>query len=239
MDYLKNTLEEIVIQEVEDAFRTHPEICHCLQCKKDVTVFVLNNIKPRYIISTRGMLHESANKSDSSRVISEIRELIPEGIQRVNEHKRPNFDHNEEDANLLELMGKTKRFTMTAEYFRNYPFFIGEVRDSVSGKSLSDVTITLKVDGEVIEGWDGNWPNPYNTSEKSGCKFAFWPKPSLAENQEKITSIQSHFEIELNRDGYRDRIISFEILMESQHYIINFIRKDYTKDLEIVEMEKI
>ena len=31
---------------------------------------------------------------------------------------------------------------------------------------------------------------------------------------------------------------AFEIQMETQQYIINFIRKDYTKDMDIIELEK-
>ena len=208
MDCLKNTLEEIVIQEVEDAFKTHPEVCQCLQCKKDVTASLYSTISNRDTSSpqggcctnppTRPTPPASSRRSGS---------LYRRGMRRVNEHKRPNFEHDREEGSLLQLMGKTKRFTMTAEYYRNYPFFIGEVRDSATGDSLADVRITLLVDGVVIPGWDGNWPNPYTTSIKSGCKFAFWPKPGLSDNQERISSVPAKFEIKLEKDGYSDRTV--------------------------------
>jgi competence protein ComFB len=238
MDYLKNTLEEVIIKEVEDAFRANPSVCGCLQCRKDVTVFVLNNVKPRYIISTRGMLHESTNLEESGKVIDEIRGLIPEGMQRVSEHKRPNFDHMDDEGQLIDIIGKTERFTMTPDYHFNYPFFIGSVEDADSREKLSGVEVSLLVNNELVPGWDANWPNPYITSEKSGGKFAFWPRALGAPEPDKASNREFSFLLRLKLDGYAATEFPFQILMESQKYIINFIRQDYTKDLGVIRMQK-
>jgi competence protein ComFB len=235
MDYLKNTLEEIVVQKIEQAFPEYRDNCQCLQCRKDATVFILNNLKPRYIISTRGMLHEMNNTSERTKVEKEIEDLLPEALTRVNEHRRPNFEHGPDNGSLSETLGHTERFTMTDGYQFNFPFFIGEVCDA-DGKPLSNVQVTLLIDGQTAEGWDGNWPNPYETSEKSGGKFAFWPRPLPASRNDGDETREMAFATRLSTPGHEDRIIEFSISMESQKFIINFVRKDFTKDLGRIQM---
>lgn len=239
MEYLKNTLEEMVINKVEKAFQSaDDDICKCVQCRKDVTVYVLNNIKPRYIISTRGMLHEAANTKERSKIDEEIDILLPEGMDRVKDHKRPNFDHNDTESRLWDVVGKTERFTMTDYSNYNYPFFIGAVCDSENEELLSDVRVSLFVNGELAECWDGNWPNPYITSSKSGGKFAFWPRALKEEDPEAPLVKDFAFKVRLEHDAYQPKEIDFNIKMESQKYIINFVRKDYTKELGTVTLVK-
>lgn len=234
MDYLKNMLEDIVIEKVEKGFAEHPDICQSLQCKKDATVYILNSIKPRYIISTRGMLHEAANIEERQKIEAEIDALVPEALHRVNEHRRPNFDHSETGGNLKDILGKTERFTMTEGYHFNFPFFIGEVKSEKDQKPIDAVKVSLLLNDELLPGWDANWPNPYETSEKSAAKFAFWPAAREADNDTAISFKEMEFCITFEHKQYQTKEIKFTIKLESEKYIVNFVRKDYTKDLGAV-----
>lgn len=236
MDFLKNTLEEIVIKKVEQGFKDNPDICQSLQCKKDVAVLILNKIKPRYIISARGMLHQAANTAEQKRISKEIDSVLPSALKQVNEHRRPNFDHNKTSGNLMDSFGKKERFTMTDGFFINFPFFLGEVRDRTTDEIISDVKVSMSANEKILDGYDGNWPNPYETSDKSGGKFAFWPK-SIPTKNDPAHPENFDFKLIFESKKYKTKEISFSIELEPEKFTVNFVRTDYSKDMDIVALD--
>ena len=54
-----NTVEDIVITRVDEIFKTLDEegnkkFCTCNQCRLDVICYVLNRLRPHYIVSHKG-----------------------------------------------------------------------------------------------------------------------------------------------------------------------------------------
>ncbi len=232
MKQLKNTLEELVVDKVEAAFKNVDESKKNIQNMKDVVVYILNNIKPRYIISTRGMLHEATNSSAKQKIENEINGIMSEAVDQIIKNPRSIEENSEEKPlSLREIFGMTDRFSMTDYFSFNFPFFIGNVKNSKTDKPLSGIEAALYINGELAEEFDSCWPNPYITSDKSECKFAFWPKPLRADNDEAVTYKDMVFEIKFSGKGILPSTTEFTIKLESQKYTVNFVREDYTKEI--------
>jgi len=237
MKQLKNTLEELVVDKVEAAFKNVDESKTNIHNMKDVVVYILNNIKPRYIISTRGMLHEATNTSAKKKIEDEINGIMSEAIEQIINNPRPIEEGEVQPNSLREIFGMTDRFSMTEYYSFNFPFFIGNVKNSKTDGPLSGIEATLYINGELAEEFDSSWPNPYITSDKSECKFAFWPKPIKAENNEAITYKDMLFEIKFSGNSIMPSTTSFTIKLESQKYTVNFVREDYTKEIGTIALD--
>jgi len=52
---LRNTTEEEVKLYLERWFK-EADVCHCATCRLDVMALMLNNIKPKYVVTDKGAL---------------------------------------------------------------------------------------------------------------------------------------------------------------------------------------
>jgi len=55
--YFKNSLEEIVVEEVAAILKRAPDMCKCEKCFADICAVALNSLAPRYVTTAMGELH--------------------------------------------------------------------------------------------------------------------------------------------------------------------------------------
>ena len=55
--YFKNSLEEIVVEEVAAILKRAPDMCKCEKCFADICAVALNSLEPRYVTTAMGELH--------------------------------------------------------------------------------------------------------------------------------------------------------------------------------------
>jgi len=81
---IHNIMESIVLDTVNEIFEDKRkegfEMADCLQCRLDVACYVLNRIKPEYIISGRGLLHFEENYHELIQTKVDMVTLINAGI---------------------------------------------------------------------------------------------------------------------------------------------------------------
>ena len=46
---LKNYMEDLVLEKLDDVMAQYPFCCTCDQCKRDIATLALNHLQPRYI----------------------------------------------------------------------------------------------------------------------------------------------------------------------------------------------
>ena len=51
---LRNYMEEVVLQKLDQVLAQYPYCCKCDQCRRDIATLALNNLPPRYISSHKG-----------------------------------------------------------------------------------------------------------------------------------------------------------------------------------------
>lgn len=54
---LTNYMEGVVISYVDEALPQHPEFCGCPRCRLDVIAIALNDVKPKYVVTTKGLAY--------------------------------------------------------------------------------------------------------------------------------------------------------------------------------------
>lgn len=57
---LKNYMEEVVEDTLRDVI-DDLGICTCEQCKLDITALALNNLPPKYVVTTRGEVYSKVS----------------------------------------------------------------------------------------------------------------------------------------------------------------------------------
>lgn len=60
---LRNYTEEAVAMYMEKWFKD-VDCCHCDICKMDVTAIMLNNLKPKYVVTDKGALYAQLDDFD-------------------------------------------------------------------------------------------------------------------------------------------------------------------------------
>lgn len=51
---LKNFMEDLVLQRLDEVISSHTNICRCEKCRLDIAALALNFLPPRYIVTTQG-----------------------------------------------------------------------------------------------------------------------------------------------------------------------------------------
>lgn len=125
-----NLMEDIVIKTVDELFedksRVKPEISECLHCKMDVVCYVLNRIKPEYIISGRGLIHFEEDYHNKIQLEADIIAIASEGIKKITEIQRPYYSNTQKEDT------------------RNYPFISTSLQfseESLTESRLSRLTM--------------------------------------------------------------------------------------------------
>jgi competence protein ComFB len=189
---LHNTVEDLIISQVEDIFETlekggNPEkLCTCDQCRTDTACYVLNRIAPYYIVSNRGAArveHESIERQQRN---ADITALIWEGLKRVNHSQRPTVSHTAH--NVFAAACREPVF--------NIPTIVGRLFNGNNFSPLAGLKVELLRDGEMVTMRDSNWQNPYNLVTNTEGTFTFWPSPIPAPVPEEHKSFEYSIRVE-------------------------------------------
>lgn len=88
MDF-KNYMEIIVEQKLDEVLAQYPNVCKCDNCKLDIAVLALNNLKPRYISTDKGQLFTRIKEMDTQAEIEVIHQIAA-AVEKVSSH--PNHE---------------------------------------------------------------------------------------------------------------------------------------------------
>jgi len=199
---IRNAMEDAVKVMVEELFEREDRekslgYCTCDQCKLDVACYVLNRVKPEYIVSSRGLAYSEKEGLDKVQRQADLISLVKEGWGKVSHSPRPTSDH---------VVGKPINSGREGPVF-NFPTIMGRVFDGRTFAPLGEGVVRLLSDSAEADMVDPNWQNPFVLAGATGGTFIFWPGPvaaSLAGGERKFA-----FEIKVEIPG-------FEIL---SHYI--------------------
>ena len=95
---IRNLMEDAVLAAVGELFSLEEKdqrlgYCTCGQCRLDVACYVLNRIKPEYIVSSRGMAYSERDFQAKLQRQADIISLAKEGWALVTHRPRATYDH--------------------------------------------------------------------------------------------------------------------------------------------------
>lgn len=193
---IHNVSEDIVFSTVRTIFESikkegNPSgLCLCDQCRLDTICYTLNRIKPQYVVSNRGFTHMEQDWAERQQVGADIAAQVYKGLRLVNHNQRPIARHNETTSS-------GKALTEPAFYI---PTIIGRLFDGLTFAPLSDVTVELRSEGELVPMRNRNWQNPFTLIANTPGAYTFWPAPIPTE------AIDMH------------RIFEYSLKIESSQY---------------------
>lgn len=87
MEQLKNYMEYLVEEQLEEFLKMHPENCKCENCRIDIKAYALNKLPPHYVVSDKGYIY---NKIDEMRLQSriDVLKVIIEGSEVISKYPR-------------------------------------------------------------------------------------------------------------------------------------------------------
>lgn len=53
---LKNYMEILMWQHLDDVLTSHPGVCRCEKCRFDIAALTMNFLPPRYVVTDRGQM---------------------------------------------------------------------------------------------------------------------------------------------------------------------------------------
>jgi competence protein ComFB len=171
---IRNVMEDAVKVVVEELFEIEDRekrlgFCTCDQCKVDVACYVLNRVKPEYIVSSRGLAYSEKEGLDKVQRRADVISLVKEGWGKVSHSPRPTSDHVGRSADILQ-----------EGPIYNFPTIMGRVFDGRTFAPLGEGAVRLFAGGLESEMLDPNWQNPFVLAGATGGTFIFWPKPLAA-----------------------------------------------------------
>lgn len=209
---IHNIMEEQVVIRVNELYErikaqenTWLE-CDCENCRLDAYTYVLNRIKPRYVVSGRGITYNTTEIQSDRQLMADLDRLGIEGIRAVNSAKRPYHA-------TAKLNASGDWETMLPTY--TFPTFIGRVFDGTTFEPLKDAVVTLKTsEGISATMMDASWPNPCRTFEKNNGRYSFWvaPEASLKAGVEKDFG----FTVEIECEDYDPVVYTFTVPLTSK-----------------------
>jgi competence protein ComFB len=189
---IRNLMEDAVLSVVGELFeleeKGHPlGFCTCSQCRLDVACYVLNRIKPEYIVSSRGLAYSERNTLDRVQKRVDIISLAKEGWSLVDHRPRITTDH----------AFRPEREIPQGPAF-NLPTVMGRAFNGLNFEPLSAGALTLLINGAQAEMVDRNWQNPFVFAAATAGTFIFWPLPEHAQvaGEEKRFSCELRLEAE-------------------------------------------
>ncbi|MCX8058607.1 MAG: late competence development ComFB family protein [Spirochaetes bacterium] len=212
-------LAQVILSQIDEDYTKSPKFL------LDVVCYVLNRIKPNYIVSSRGLAHLEKAYEEDKQFIADIITLIYEAIENVSSRRDTDFDDNTVSWDIS--------LTITKDFYFNFPQIIGKVYDSNSFDLIYDAKISLfDEDGKLVQMANNLWPNPYLISKSTPGIFTFWPKSVIAKKEEENKIKKFTFKIVCEHKDYlkEEKILSIE--KKSEQTILDYIRKG-----DIIEIE--
>lgn len=179
---VRNIMEDAVKAVVDELFEVESRekrlgFCTCDQCRLDVACYVLNRVKPEYIVSSRGLAYSEKEGLDKVQRRADLISLVKEGWGKVSHAPRPTSDHVAQRGSEERAEGPVY----------NFPTIMGRVFDGRTFAPLGEGAVRLFSSGAEVAMVDPNWQNPFVLALATGGTFIFWPKalPAGAEAAER------------------------------------------------------
>lgn len=206
---IHNIVEDLVNETVRDLFQEEEKTrrlgyCTCPQCRHDVVCYVLNRLKPEYIVSGRGLAYASSEYQDKVQRQADAVSLGNEGWKQIDQAKRPHFDHK---------LGKSAVAYPEPPVF-NYPTIIGRIFNGTTFEPMNGIQIVLLRDGKTVKMIDPNWQNPCSLFSTTGGTFIFWPMAEKAESQGESRLVE--FNLKAKAEGFGDFSHFFSVRVNSE-----------------------
>jgi competence protein ComFB len=169
---IHNLMEDLVLDTVNELFDTKEKgsagsWCTCRQCRQDVACFVLNRLKPEYVVSGRGVAYVEQDYGEKLQRIADVVSMVREGWSKVNASKRPNHPHSDSEDGQPWISGPVF----------NLPPIMGRLFNGSNFEPISNITIRLYEGETLVPMMDSNWQNPCSIVEHTAGTFIFWPRP--------------------------------------------------------------
>ena len=217
-----NIMESIVLDTVNEIFEDKRkegfEMADCLQCRLDVACYVLNRIKPEYIISGRGLLHFEENYHELLQTKIDMVTLINSGIKKITNTKRSYYNTSETNNSI------------PAGYVFNFPSIIGSVLRGDNFVPAENLNVSLLFENTPAKMIDNTWQNPFTIVKSTKGNYTFMPAPVAADkvNEER----KFNFEIRIEDPNFEDISHFFVINLISEKNIITTFSMGRTQKLE-------
>jgi len=187
---IRNLMEEIVLAVVGELFELEERdhrlgFCTCAQCRLDVACYVLNRVKPEYIVSSRGLAYSERDFQEKVQRRADIIVLAKEGWAHVDHSPRPNTDH-----------AALKVRNLPEGPVFNLPTVMGRAFNGLNFEPLAAGTVSLFVDGSLSPMIDINWQNPFVLAQATAGTFILWPRPLAVSD----VGASRHFAFELKAE---------------------------------------
>ncbi len=83
---IKNVMEDLVEKRMIPIIK-QTGCCDCLKCRSDIAAYVLNNIRPKYVVTEKGELYSKSVQFDTG-FDTKLMILISEGVMKIKENPR-------------------------------------------------------------------------------------------------------------------------------------------------------
>jgi len=190
---IRNLMEDAVLAAVGELFSLEEKdqrlgYCTCGQCRLDVACYVLNRIKPEYIVSSRGMAYSERDFQAKLQRQADIISLAKEGWALVTHRPRATADHA--GSSIARNMPEGSAF--------NLPAVMGRVFNGLNFEPLADGVVKLIVNRKLATMVDQNWQNPFVLAQATAGTYIFWPRPEDASvaGEERSFSCELRVEVE-------------------------------------------
>jgi competence protein ComFB len=88
---LVNYMEDIVRARMPEVLKSIPDVCKCPRCDLDRLAYALNNLPPKYVVTTKGKLYAKLNTLEGQFETDIIR-IIMDAAIRVDQTPRHDDD---------------------------------------------------------------------------------------------------------------------------------------------------
>jgi len=89
---MHNYMEDIIRDRMETILKTMPDVCKCERCNLDRLAYALNNMKPKYIVTSKGKLYAKISQLQGQ-FDADIVRVITDAAVRVDQSPR----HDDEE----------------------------------------------------------------------------------------------------------------------------------------------
>ncbi len=84
---LKNYMEQVVTEKLDDLLKDRTDICTCKQCRTEMITHALNNLPPRYVSSHQGEIYSKIDEM-STQYTADISRCLTNAIKVVSSNPR-------------------------------------------------------------------------------------------------------------------------------------------------------
>jgi competence protein ComFB len=204
---MEDLVEKMVKEVFEEKASKGFSLAGCYQCRLDVICYVLNRIKPEYLISGRGLAHYEKDYQDHVQKNADIAALINEGIHKIETRQRPYYSRIPPEEDSADIEGPVY----------NLPAITGRLLHGTTFEPLRDIHIALLENEKPIPMINYTWQNPYYLVEGTRGNFTFLPRPIPAKKEGDTKKVSLEIRVEAER--YTSLRHFIELHLEAQHEV--------------------